>query len=55
METRDKLVALIAAVRRYLENPGCNIQAKQKAMIRLAWALEQAEKDEELHETDSEG
>lgn len=42
MTADEKLRLLAGAVARYLENPGCNIPARQAALARLAWALQQA-------------
>lgn len=41
-ETEGKLDVLRAAVERYLERPGCNINSKRTAMQRLRWALEES-------------
>lgn len=46
MAAEDRLAALIAEVERYLSNPGCNANARATAFRRLAWALEQAQNED---------
>lgn len=41
MTDAERVRLLVAAVERYLEAPGCNIPARQTAIARLRWALEQ--------------
>lgn len=41
-EASAKLALLRAAVRLYLEKPGCNVNSRATAMVRLRHALEQS-------------
>lgn len=43
MTTEQRLALLAREVERYLDNPGCNVPARQNAQRRLRWALEQAQ------------
>lgn len=38
----DAFLFLAAEVMRYVERPGCNVQARATAMTRLMWSLEEA-------------
>lgn len=44
MTEAEKLAFLQAAVRRYLDNPGCNNGSRVTAIAKLTWALEETKK-----------
>lgn len=48
MNLQQRLDFLAAAVRLYLDRPGCNIPARQTALARLCWAVEQATAPDEI-------
>lgn len=48
MTPQQRLDFLAAAVRLYLDRPGCNIPARQTALARLRWAVEQATAPDEI-------
>jgi len=39
-----RLIALQAAVERYLAEPGCNNGSRQTAIAKLQWALDESKK-----------
>lgn len=42
---RKALAFLAQAIEHYLDNPGCNIPARNTALARLRWAMDEARKE----------
>lgn len=43
-QLEEKVRMLIRAIENYIDNPGCNIPARNTALAKLRWAADEAKK-----------